>query len=470
LLEGLEIGEIKLSELERTKRIDSDFYSKKNLLELKLLIAKNSQPITNFVSVSDGNHMTISDYYCEDGIPYYRGSDIYSFFIEQASNALRIERRIFETPNMKRSHLKRGDVLMSIVGAIIGNVSLVKTNADATCSCKLAIMRPNNIAPEFFAVYLKSVYGQNQIQKFKRGAAQTGLILEDFEQLLIPNFSENIKSKTVELVNLAFSVIEKSKAIYAQAEQTLLNAVGLADFTPSTQTTNIKTFAESMGASSRIDAEYYQPKYEEIVKTLKAYGCVALERLIENYSTGYPYSSDSYLDEGLPLIRINNIKGGSLDISDCAYIPQQDIELSPKDLALENDILISMSGSIGNSCKIPNGLRAVVNQRIMRITPKNYDVDVLPIVINSIIGQSQLERIGTGGVQTNISASDIQQIFIPTLDQNTQAIIGELIRESFKLKAESEKLLNTAKRAVEIAIEQDEAAGLAYIKANNHAH
>ena len=34
-----------------------------------------------------------------------------------------------------------------------------------------------------------------------------------------------------------------------------------------------------------------------------------------------------------------------------------------------------------------------------------------------------------------------------------------MVQESFSLKAESERLLDVAKRAVEIAIEQDESAG-----------
>ena len=55
-------------------------------------------------------------------------------------------------------------------------------------------------------------------------------------------------------------------------------------------------------------------------------------------------------------------------------IPQGDISLSPKDVANENDILISMSGTIGNSCKVPKGVNAVVNQRIMRISPQNIKI------------------------------------------------------------------------------------------------
>jgi hypothetical protein len=160
-LEGLEISEVCWSDLERTSRLDAEFYSRKNIQALESLVAKNALPITKFVSVSDGNHMTISDFYCDEGgVPYYRGTDIYNFFIEQANSSLRIEQRAFDVPNMRRSHLKKGDVLMSIVGAIIGNLSLVTTDAKATCSCKLAIMRPKDIDPRFLAIYLKSYYGQ----------------------------------------------------------------------------------------------------------------------------------------------------------------------------------------------------------------------------------------------------------------------------------------------------------------------
>jgi len=41
----------------------------------------------------------------------------------------------------------------------------------------------------------------------------------------------------------------------------------------------------------------------------------------------------------------------------------------------------------------------------------------------------------------------------------------KLVEESFHLKKQSERLLKTAKRAVEIAIEQNEEAAMRYIEA-----
>jgi restriction endonuclease S subunit len=77
---------------------------------------------------------------------------------------------------MERSHLQRGDVLLSIIGTI-GEASLVTSNKAATCSCKLAILRPNEISPEFLTTVLRSEIGRSQTNRFTRGAVQMGLLL-----------------------------------------------------------------------------------------------------------------------------------------------------------------------------------------------------------------------------------------------------------------------------------------------------
>ncbi len=53
---------------------------------------------------------------------------------------------------------------------------------------------------------------------------------------------------------------------------------------------------------------------------------------------------------------------------------------------------------------------------------------------------------------------------IPIIDDTIQTTIEEKIKESFKLKEESTQLLEVAKRAVEIAIEDGEEKAMEYIK------
>jgi len=140
-------------------------------------------------------------------------------------------------------------------------------------------------------------------------------------------------------------------------------------------------------------------------------------------------------------------------LSNAIHIPKEDLNLSKKDIARQNDILISMSGTIGLSCIVRERNEIVVNQRIMKITSKNYNPQVLSLLLNSIVGKYQLDRIGTGGVQTNISSTDIKNIVIPIIDLEIQRQISALITESFSLRKESENLLDKAKEMVEREIE-----------------
>ena len=124
MLKGLEISEVLLSTLERTSRLDSEFYSKENIVIDKLLQSKDTKSIGQITKVSDGNHMSISNKFIDSGIPYYRGQNIHDYFIEE-SNPICIDEQTYNIGYLKRSHLKKGDVLLSIVGTIGGVAMLI---------------------------------------------------------------------------------------------------------------------------------------------------------------------------------------------------------------------------------------------------------------------------------------------------------------------------------------------------------
>ena len=87
-MDGHEITELNLSSLERTMRIDAEFYKKEHIAVDKVLSSWNKKSIADCFYVSDGNHMSISDSFCEVGVPYYRGQDIYNLFIENGPQTL----------------------------------------------------------------------------------------------------------------------------------------------------------------------------------------------------------------------------------------------------------------------------------------------------------------------------------------------------------------------------------------------
>lgn len=468
-MEGLEISEIFKSELERTARIDSEFYAKENLKSLEVINRKAPKSLTEYLNVSDGNHMSISEHFTNDAIPYYRGGDIYNFFIEQTQKPLNIPESVYAWPHMKRSHLQKGDVLISIVGAIIGNLSLVKTNSKATCSCKLAILRPKSIEPEFAAIFLQSKYGQNQIQKFRRGSGQTGLILEDFDQLLLPTLDAKFRLAIKEFVDLAFIKLESSKDKYNQAENLLLENLGLADFQPSQEPVNVKSFSDSFGNSGRLDSEYYQVKYEQVVERIKS---TNYDRLVDivNIKKSIEPGSAHYSENGFPFVRVSDYDKFGFStpnkyLSDyfCKENAEQIKKLKPK----KETILFSKDGSVGTAYMLRKDADFITSSAILHLTVKDKTKiipEYLTLALNSKLVQMQAERDAGGSIILHWRVSEIENVVVPVIDFDKQREIADLVEESFKLKKQSEHLLEVAKSAVEMAIEQDEETAMEYIK------
>jgi type I restriction enzyme S subunit len=93
--------------------------------------------------------------------------------------------------------------------------------------------------------------------------------------------------------------------------------------------------------------------------------------------------------------------------------------------------------------------------------------DYLTLALNSTLVKMQAERDSGGSIILHWRVGEIENVVVPLVDIPKQEEIAALVQECFTLKAKSERLLEIAKRAVEVAIEQNEDAGLAYIEANS---
>jgi restriction endonuclease S subunit len=467
LLEGLEISILNNHELERTLRIDSEFYSKGNLKLDRKLKSFDSNRLTNYSIISDGNHMSISDSFVESGIPYYRGGDIYNMFIEQSPNPFYIPRSVFDMNTMQRSHLKKGDILMSIVGAIIGNLSLVTTDNDATCSCKLAIIRPYaNLTPEYIMTFLRSQIGQSQIQRYRRGSGQTGFILEDFGQILVPELTEVIMEFVKRCVLKAQQVYTLGSIRYQNALDRLYGQLKLQNLQLDKSNIKVLNIKKSFLDSGRLDAEYYHPKYDILFEQLSQIKCKRLGNLITLQKSIEP-GSDFYQSEGLPFVRVADLtKFGVTKPS--IYLDEEIFKdvIRPK----KDTILMSKDGSIGIAYKVEKDEDFITSSAILhlQITDDNILPDYLTLILNSKVVQMQAERDAGGSIIQHWKPSEISNVVIPILPMEKQQEISQKVQESFRLRNESKRLLNVAKTAVEIAISEGEETALKFLKENGN--
>lgn len=261
---------------------------------------------------------------------------------------------------------------------------------------------------------------------------------------------------------------------YVKAEALLLDTLGMTDFTPSTDAINVKSFKNSFAATGRLDAEYYRPKYEEIVEHIKAQSYSNLINIASIRKSIEP-GSDAYSEdeEGLPFLRVADYSKYGITkpqkyLSTVFVAENHDVleKLKPK----KNTILFSKDGSVGEAFCLHEDANFITSGAILHLTVKNPNEvlpDYLTLALNSKLVRMQAERDAGGSIILHWRVGEIENVVVPLVDKSIQEKITVMVQESFLLKAESERLLNVAKRAVEIAIEQDEGAGMAYIERNS---
>lgn len=453
MLEGLEVTEVSISALERTHRLDSEFYSRSNLKQVALLENIKAISLCHFADISDGNHMSISKEFVETGIPYYRGGDIYNSFIEFATNPLYIPQRVFDIPTMHRSHLHKGDILMSIVGAIIGNISIVATNNDATCSCKLAIIRPKeNVSSEYLATYLRSRFGQQQIQKFRRGSGQTGLILEDFDQLLVPYLENSTVQLITDNVNKSLDCSLHSQQLYASAESYLLDCLGMANFAANPDAYNIKTLKESFLETGRFDSEYYLPKYEDYIELVHSYpnGYDLIGNVCDIKDNNYtPVNGIQY-----KYIELANI-GKSGEITGCNEQAGEELPTRARRIVHKGDVIVSsIEGSLDSCALVTDEYdRALCSTGFYVLKSHQHNPETLLTLFKSLPIQNLMKEGCSGTILTAIGKSEFEKIPIPLIRQEVQDEIAKHVKKSFELRMEAMQLLENAKLTVENIIE-----------------
>jgi len=125
---------------------------------------------------------------------------------------------------LKRSQLKKNDILFSIAGAL-GRIGIVKEDIlPANTNQALAIIRlkkDSNALVEFIAKYFNSNIVTDEIEKLRIGAAQQNLSLTQLNNLFVPLPPLPEQQRIISILDEAFAAIAKAKA---NAEQNLKNA------------------------------------------------------------------------------------------------------------------------------------------------------------------------------------------------------------------------------------------------------
>ena len=470
LMDGLEAVEVSFKQVLRDNlslRIDSEYFGKYYLASLKIVEKHSYRKINDFAYVTDGIH---------ESIDFDEDSHILSFSAkypkENYFDLTEIKKISERQHNLNpRTQFQEDDVIISTVGTI-GNCAVVdKSILPANSDRDVGIIRiqDKSIKPRFLSTFLVSRYGRFQSERESTGNVQLHLFIYKIKEIKVPRLEIDFQENIEQIVKSSKTLLDSSKDIYQQAEDLLLSELGLQDWQPTEETVAVKSFAESFLSSGRLDAEYYQPKYDRVEEAIKDCGFPFqdLGSLIEPIQNGFDYRE--YTEEGTPYIRVGDVKNGRINFESAVKIPIAMADVD-KPVGLQvGDILFTRKGSFGNSAVVTelevNGIISseIMLVRLTSVSKKTVLPEYVSLFLNSKFGYLQVERRVHGVAYYSISQPDLANLLIPILPKPQQQKIVEKIKSSFASKLKSKQLLEIAKIGVERAIETDEATATTWM-------
>ncbi|QQG42458.1 MAG: restriction endonuclease subunit S [Candidatus Giovannonibacteria bacterium] len=434
---------IQKSQLEGAYRLDAEYYQPEYL---DLLTQIKDFEIKNLKEISDILRGNTPKEYGDYDTPVIRSGDLSHEFINDEENLLKAKKEnVF--------FVQKNDILISSIGfGSIGKVNIFTgQNNNFGTVAEVSVIRNPKLNPFYLWAFLKSKFGQFQINREITGATgQLHLNTGNIENILIPIIN------TQEFEYL-YKEIEKyyqnSKSFYSQAENLLLEELGLKDFKNEEDLFSIVNLSEVKNAN-RIDAEYFQPKYNRLFLQLKKYDAQRLGELV-TLKKGFEPGSEAYQEEGKLFIRVSSLSKNGITDKDQKYLSDDLYKKLKKDYEPKvGEILLTKDATPGIAYALKEPIEGIIAGGILRLKLKeDIEPGYLTLCINSLVGQMQAERDAGGSIIAHWKPEQIKNLLIPILSKPIQQKIAELVQKSHEARSKAKQLLEQAKSKVEGLIE-----------------
>lgn len=478
LMDGLECSEINLRYVkDKLLRVDAEYYQKDNLILESVLESMAGKTISTHNGKTDCSafYPSITGYYSDDrnNIPFLRVNEIVDGLVVISDKTVFLPEEVLKANSKTIALAYPGDIIIAKGGNTLAKVGLVTDEFSVYATCRdVIILRTGEMTDlnKFYLwAYLHGSFGQKLMW---RSASQTGqphLTLNSIGDIHIPEYSIVLQEAIEELYNRSVYLKQLSQQNYDKAADMFEAAVGITQIPDAA--VSIKKFSDSFAKTGRLDAEYYQSKYDDYLSALQRFETTKLPvefDVLKNAGTNY---AEGISDVGV--IKTKQLTNSGVNTEGVESYFTNEVCAQNKSTFIANNDVIFASMGVGSLGKVSlfyyDGDKLFVSDSTLRIYRAKETTRVLPEVLcmflQSTIGQELIYRyvVGSTGI-INIYDDDIARIPIPVLDTEIQKDIAAKVQESFELRRQSKQLLEYAKQAVEMAIEQGEDAALAWLK------
>lgn len=439
----------KVIEESHSFRIDADFFRPDYLSTQETLIKKKHRKLAD-CKVKIKHPTEIKREYVDDGVLFLRAQNVRPLQIDIENNPVFISKNDAEL--LRNNQINKKNILLTRTGANFGQCTIYLANQKAIASSHTFIINSGELNPFFLAVFLNTIYGRKLINKGMYGGLQPEIAPFFLYQIPLPIFN-TIPSLIENIYRLSQEYITSSKNFYLQSQRILLSELGLSNWKPKHVLSYIKNLSNTIEAG-RIDAEYFQPKYDEIVDAVK------------NYSGGWDIIRGQFKINKSTFQKIRNKQYNYLEISG-VNISNGDIEcqtLCGSELPANAKIKLKKGDLVISKVRTYRGAVALINKddiigsgafTALREQGK-LKKETLFTLLKSLPFLEYSLKFNTGTSYPTLTNDDILSYPVPLFSDEIQNNVKQKINQSIDFRKKSKSLLEIAKKGVEIAIEENE--------------
>jgi type I restriction enzyme S subunit len=444
------ISEIRYNQAMERLRFDAEFYLPEYLEAEEVVKNFPTTKTVGELAKSIVNGVEIREYVPE-GIPYLRVGDMKEMFIELD----KVSKVRFNSVVTKDIRLEEDDLLFSRSGTL-GIICLVTPEIKGSIvSSHLIRVRLNQINPFYASVFFNCKYGRYQILRRNNGAVVPEIDQPSLKTVFVPIPPFSFQQKIESLVKESYEKRKLADEKYKQAQELLNKILGIEKLKLREEKVFEVRFDE-VESSQRFDTDYYLPQFTAILKILEnskfelkklnelCKGKIRRVNPLEKPSDKFVYVEIGDIDISTGEIESKSILG-------------HEAPPNARRLLKAGDLVISMvRPTRGAITIIPEELDNSLGSTAFYILEVASPLkEFLFIYLRSSLGLSQLGRPVVGAMYPTLKKEYIEEIIIPSVPEEKQKPISNLIKHFFTLRKESKEFLEKAKKEIEEFIEKE---------------
>lgn len=402
----------------------------------------------------------LNDNYVEHGIPMVRPFNLRNFQTDQGDVAY-LDENFASDAGLKI--FPSGTVMFARVGDIGAGVSF---SEKATISPNIiAAELKDSINPLFVGVFANSIYGHMQLESGMKVVAQPTISTESIRCFRIPQQSRSFQDSIGGVFSQAIRTQTKAVLALQKAEATLLQALNLSNRQAPEPLSYTRSSSDAF-AAERLDAEYFHPAKTAALAALQAHSHFTVGDLF--VSVRELWQPDDWTAG--TTVRNYDLSDALSPFLDASKQPT-DVELiaSTKKVIQAGDLVVSRLRSYLKEIAVvlpSDNTRMVASSEFIVLRPRaeSFPTEVLMVYLRSVLPQVVFKWSQDGSNHPRFNEKELLALPLPQMEEGTQETIKAAVLASRQAKQRATQLLDAAKRAVEIAIEESEDAALAHLQ------